>query len=124
MKFVVFLISLLFFFSALITNAQGTVNGCLLNNRVHTPTGLLGGYTISVSVPLSIDYCSWSPSNGSNCGVCPGALSAITGLCLVNTIPGVRGSFTMVACPIDDYAWLLVVSSASMLFFKIRNRKD
>jgi len=37
---------------------------------------------------------------------------------------GVVRNYTIMNCPIDDYAWLLVVSSASMLFFKIRNRKD
>ncbi|RYF23671.1 MAG: hypothetical protein EOO42_06795 [Flavobacteriales bacterium] len=36
--------------------------------------------------------------------------------------PGVVRDFRVVNCPIDDYAWLLVLSSASIVAFKIRRK--
>jgi len=93
--------------------SQGSETGCLLpNNRVYTNKGILGTYFSSPSTGLSTDYCSWSPNSGPICYVCNGTLN-IFGVCLTATTQGVEGTFTMVACSLDDYVNIFALLIAS-----------
>ncbi|WP_316782875.1 hypothetical protein [Pedobacter frigiditerrae] len=116
------------YFSLLTTStfSQGSATGCLLpDNRVYTPTGLLGGYSSNVSTGLSSNYCSWTPTSGSPCQVCIGFLSGLTGLCLSGNYMtgGISGTFTMVACPLDDYLPILTLIAAGTGAYYIARKK-
>ena len=104
--------------------------GCLLDgtNYVYTnhtcTIGLFGACLIKYYPPsanpnpfTTNTQCFSYTTTSVRCGT-----GLLNGLLLANGIE-VHYSYAF-PCPIDDYAWLLVVSSASMLFFKIRNRKD
>lgn len=61
----------------------------------------------------------------SSCGICLQGYAVLGLACANNSLA--RGHVavpTIVACPIDDYTWLLIASSASVLLFKIRSRKS
>lgn len=123
------------------TYSLGQNYGCRLpNGSIHSPrtgTALIGATLIPLNLGLAVGLYS-SPQVSIVPGSCPSFASSIsitgnkcatTSLALGNigllaTNEGQEVTFDYLLCPIDDYAWLLVVSSASMLFFKIRNRKD
>ncbi|TCC92240.1 hypothetical protein EZ428_10970 [Pedobacter frigiditerrae] len=92
--------------------SQGSATGCLLpNNIVYTSKGILGTYYNNVFTGLSTNYCSWTPVTGPTCLVCNGGLN-VFGVCLSGTTSGVEGTFTMVACPLDDYAGVFALIAA------------
>ncbi|RYF22994.1 MAG: hypothetical protein EOO42_07910 [Flavobacteriales bacterium] len=102
---------------------QGNATGCLLpNGRVYTSKGLLGTYFNSASTGLSTNYCSWAPVSGPTCHVCNGGLN-VFGVCLSGTISGVEGTFTMVACPLDDYLPILTLIATSTGAYYIVRKK-
>ncbi len=107
------------------TQPDNSSLGALLSNLLGFPV-----YSNSVTAP-AVSSCinltqTKYQAGSTNCGVCLQGYSQVLGLACANNslVQGKVATPAMVACPIDDYAWLLVVSSASMLFFKIRNRKD
>jgi hypothetical protein len=108
---------------SLTTFSQGSETGCLLlNNRVYTNKGLLGTYFNNASTGLSTNYCSWTPTTGPTCYVCNGGLN-ILGACLSGTTSGVEGTFTMVACPLDDYLPILTLLAAGTGAYYIYRKK-
>ena len=121
-SFVYSICLLLCTFSADKAYAQGTYTGCYLSSTktVYTSEPYSGYFLpVSGSRPLTAGYCSWTPTTGvSNCTVC---LTSITQSCdgsgnctfvsCNNPMPGIRNTFTMVACPIDDHVWVALVAS-------------
>ncbi len=116
---------------------QGSATGCYtqnFDNAVHTRTNnSIGVYANNTGkVPLSPNYCSWTPTTtGTTCRVCPGFVQT-DGSCrimndntsaLVGTVPGFLGTFTMVLCPLDDYIILLILLIGGIGFSSLRNTK-
>lgn len=143
MKRRLFVIILFFSLNSLTVFAQGTVNGCLItsSNVVYTSKEgflvnevlkvLLGGndsYASTSGVPLSSNYCSWSPapSGTINCGVCTNyslnVLGAVTGCQSGAMLQGYVGTYTMVQCDLDDYTWLFGATASLFGIFIIRKR--
>ena len=121
MKIIVLIFGVLFISSN--SFAQGTETGCLLpNNLVYTSQSTKGPkyYRQSPSTPLSINYCSWTPSiTGTPCTVCNGSVNNGNGSCSGTTSNGYKGTFTMVLCPIDEsYAFILVGILISIISFR------
>jgi len=117
MKNITLIISILSF--TINCYSQQTATGCLLpDNRVYTDKGNLGLYNNSPSQGLDADYCEWSQNTGANCFVCNGYLNH-GGVCLSGGSFGIENTFSMVACPIDDYAPLLCIIITALVFKRL-----
>lgn len=121
MRIILLIFSILFVSSN--TFAQGTKTGCLLpNNIVYTSQSNKGPkhYRQSPATPLSINYCSWTPSTtGTSCTVCIGSVNNGNGNCSGTIQNGYKGTFTMVACPIDEsYGFIIVGILISIFSFR------
>lgn len=111
MKFIfLFVFGVLF---SIVGFAQGTFNGCIYNNVVYTTVSSGTRYNSNGTSPktLSFDYCSWTPTTGTSCTICIGGNGMWSGAnCsgggkVIRT--GLRNTFTMVICPLDDYTFIL-----------------
>jgi len=123
--------------------AQGSATGCLItsSNVVYTNKEgflinevlklLLGGndsYAATSGVPLSSNYCSWTPTpTGTiNCGVCTNyslnVLGLVTGCQSGALLQGYAGTYTMVECNLDDYSWTLGAAAGLFGVFVIKRR--
>ncbi len=143
MKGYLLAIILLFTLNPLSVTAQGTVNGCLItsSNVVYTDKEgflinevlklLLGGndsYAATSGVPLSSNYCSWTPTpTGTiNCGVCTNyslnVLGLVTGCQSGALLQGYAGTYTMVQCNLDDHSWVLGAAAGLFGLFIIKRR--
>lgn len=108
--------------------AQGSVTGCLLPNNTVYSNDFMGNasyyeYT-SPFTPLSNNYCYWTPgSTGVSCNVCTGYINlGIFGYLPVGCTTGIKGTFTMVMCPIDSNVLFLMGVSTFLGFFMIRKK--
>jgi len=144
MKFIfVFLFSFVFSFKLL---AQGSASGCLISssNTVYQTQEspiinailqlLLGGnpsYVATSGKPLSPNYCSWTPlpSGPTNCGVCTAYIievelfiPVVKGCQTGKLLQGHIGNYTMVQCPLDDYAFPLTATAGVLGLFFIRRK--
>lgn len=124
----------IFFISSKKTSAQGSYTGCFLssNNIVYTAEYQSTGYFSSRQgvTPLTSNYCYWNQTATSmvSCTVCTGPNSVTydpsTGAFqnCDGPVVGLRGTFMMIACPLDDYSWILV-SILSIVGFSILKKK-
>ncbi|RZK19731.1 MAG: hypothetical protein EOO43_11550 [Flavobacterium sp.] len=126
MKYFRFLLLIVSIFTSFNSLAQ---SGCLLSDGRLFTTYQGGGilprlYNSSPSISLAPGYCSWGPTSSTSCNVCLGSINVISLVCLGGpVVAGHSGNYTMIQCPIDDYAWLLVLSTASIVLFKIKNNR-
>lgn len=132
MKLFVCSVSLLFcFLFSQSAQAQGTYTGCFLSstNTVYTnelyPTYFLG---VTGARPLSPGYCYWTPATGTpTCTVCTGGITynTTTGAFISCNSPvaGVRNTFSMIYCPLDDNLWTIFLVDGFLGFLLIRNQK-
>lgn len=136
MKFFIYsAFSLILVFSANLLKAQGTYTGCLLSSTkvLYRSEYLATGYFSSKSgvTPLSNSYCFWNQtvSNPISCTVCTGPNSVTynttTGAFISCDTPvvGIRGTFSMVYCPLDNNLTVLLLLSAIAGFLFIRQTK-
>jgi len=90
--------------------AQGSAAGCLYNNVVYTsahPTSDRFDY-VGPKTQLSSNYCSWAPSISSPiCEICIGGFNTPGNCKAGGSYLGVKGTFTMVECPIDKNYFFL-----------------
>lgn len=132
----------LIFLTPFFSCAQGSATGCLITSTkiVYTTKEnalinnvlklLLGGndsYISTSGVPLSNNYCFWTPTpTGSfDCGVCTNYtinLGLVTGCQAGAMLQGYAGSYTMVQCNLDDYSWALGAAAGLLGVFVIRKR--
>ncbi len=133
MKLFVCSVSLLFcFLFSQSVKAQGTFTGCLLTgtNVLYRSEYLATGYFSSKTgvTPLSASYCYWSQtvSNPLSCTVCTGPNSVTynssTGAFISCDTPvvGVRGTYQMIYCSLDNNLISLLVLSAFCGLFLIK----
>lgn len=99
------------------STAQPSATGCYLpsTNRVYTFNAFgTGYYPQSINTPLSANYCSWTPATGPACTVCSSGVTVNNGVASCNGAApqilgvGVRNTFTMVACSLDNDTPLLL----------------
>gem|GEM_PF-1510397 len=114
--------------------AQGSATGCYLSstNIVYTYEPFANTYFSSKSglVGLSANYCSWTQTvvNPTSCIVCTGPNSIVyntstfTYISCDGPVVGLRGTFMMVACSLDDYTWILVSVLSVIGFFFLRKK--
>lgn len=114
------------------SQAQGTFTGCLLTgtNVLYRSEYLATGYFSSKTgvTPLSASYCYWSQtvSNPLSCTVCTGPNSVTynssTGAFISCDTPvvGVRGTYQMIYCSLDNNLISLLVLSAFCGLFLIK----
>lgn len=102
--------------------------GCYVStmDRIYTPVipglnvALLSGFYNTNCPPGSTTstlFANVSSSGSTSCTI----VASLGGTVLAS---GFVRNYTMLQCPIDDYSWILIASSASLAFFKIRKRKD
>ena len=130
----------LFIFICISFNKVSAQSGCFITSTqmVYTTPD---NSTLGNAIAHLLGYQFYSPNSGtppttlcvnfkktvyvttsSNCGVCLngyGFLGACQG-----QASGKVANASIVDCPIDDYAWLLIASSASIAFLKIRKKKE
>lgn len=115
------------------TFAQGSYYGCYLSSTksvyTYSPSEDTNYSGLSGVVGLSTNYCSWTPTTGSNCRVCLDGVRYYTNSkefieCVNNrSATGVRNTFTMLRCPIDNYSSLAIFSLGVIGIFFIRNKE-
>lgn len=117
------------------SKAQGTYSGCFLpgTNVLYQSEYQTTGYFSSKQgvTPLSNGYCFWrqTASSSIGCTVCTGPNSVTynssTGAFISCDAPvvGVRGTYTMVLCPIDNSIWLLLFPSIIVGFILLKRTK-
>lgn len=116
-------------FSLVITFSAFGQSGCYVpyQDKIYIPIRVVfvdvyilsNGYstTCPIGSTRSTLFYSVSSSGSTSCTV----LGGIGGALVAN---GVIRSYSIMNCPIDDYAWFLIASSASIAFLKIRKKKD
>lgn len=108
--------------------AQGTATGCLLPNNSVYGNDFMGNATYyETSAPvttLSNNYCYWTPSStGVSCNVCTSYTYVWPwGYFPAGCTTGVKGTFSMVACPIDDHTIILTVFTGFIALGIIRRK--
>lgn len=136
MKTVNCLLCILFcVFLSSITKAQGTYTGCYLpsTNKVYTrepyPPYFL---PVSGAVSLSPSYCYWTPTSGpATCTVCTVSITqtcdASGNNCVFTSCNGaqvgIRGTFTMIYCSLDENILLLLLTSGAVALSIIYKEK-
>lgn len=124
----IFLAVALLFLSYLNAQAQSPATGCLLpNNQVYTDDWATGSdyYRTSSYNILPTNHCSWIPNSGPICYVAASRSFNIFCWCYVYSSPqtGIKGTFTSLACPIDDYVAWLLLPIGIFGFFRFRNQR-
>lgn len=86
------------------TSSKGTFSTC--NGQT------VENYNTSPSVPLAAG-CQWNPY--------PATSPATLRNCIVNGSCGVKNNYAQL-CPIDDYAWILMVAAGVFGFYRMRKQ--
>ena len=107
----------------LLSKSSIATDGCLLPNNIIYTTGTIIYHNFSDTYDrgggtthLSPNYCYWIPTSGTRCYVCAVGLG-----CSDTPTEGIRANFSMVECPLDDYAPLLMLVFGFLGFFWIKN---
>lgn len=130
MKFACFF--LLFLSLSLFDNVCFAQTGCYVasENKIYYPVSNILGIRVALlsnaspttcppgSTPATLVYVPAYSMSAPSCSIVASLTIPLTVLG-----GGVVRNYTVMNCPIDDYAWVLIASSASVLFFKIRRRK-
>lgn len=110
--------------------SQGTFTGCRYNNVVYTTISSGTRYNSNGTSPktLSTNYCDWTPATGTSCTICTGGNgmwsgSACSGMGKVIR-SGLRNTFTMVPCPIDNSIVFVCFSLVLTSGYLIRLKKS
>lgn len=89
---------------------------------------LLGGAPAYDNTSPQYDACGWTPASGTVCKVCKGVwtknIFGVINGCSIPLENGVKGTFTVVACSIDDYNYILILIIAGTGVYSITKKKD